>query len=197
MLHRDSARDTILDTAVQMASVDGLRGLTIGVLASTVQMTKGGISAHFPSKKALQLATAERAAMLFREAVIAPALRKGPGLARLRALGEAWLDYLDSGTFAGGCFFTNAALEMDDAVEREVGDYVREQYGRYLDFIERSIREAVDAGHLTDGIRPRQLALELHGVFAAAVLWHSIGRPDAAAVARTAFRGLLKRVTRR
>src|SRR4051812_14395388 len=105
MLHRDSSRDTILDTAVPIASADGLNGLTIGVLATTVQMTKGGICAHFPSKKDLQLATAERAAALFREAVVVPALGKRPGLPRLRALGDAWLDYLESGTFAGGCFF--------------------------------------------------------------------------------------------
>jgi AcrR family transcriptional regulator len=194
MPHADSARDAILDRAVQVASVQGLNGLTIGMLASAVRMSKGGICAHFRSKKDLQLATAERATTLFRDAVIAPVLGKRRGLPRLRALGDAWLGYVDSGTFAGGCFFTNAALELDDAAASdEVGEYVRTQYARYLDFIELCAREAVEAEQLRRDVEPRRLALELHGIMAAALLWRAIGRDDALSTARTALADLLAR----
>ena len=50
----------ILDAAVQLASVQGLHGLTIGGLAQHTPLSKGGICAHFASKQALQLAVIDR-----------------------------------------------------------------------------------------------------------------------------------------
>ena len=59
-------RATILARALDLASVDGLEGLTIGRLASELEMSKSGVFAHFGSKQELQLATVGAAAERFR-----------------------------------------------------------------------------------------------------------------------------------
>ena len=39
--------------------------------------------------------------------------RYEPGLARLHGMLDRWLDYMEHGIFAGGCFFAAATVEMD------------------------------------------------------------------------------------
>jgi len=105
-------REAILDRAVDLASVEGLEGLTIGRLAAELQMSKSGLFAHFGSKQDLQLATVAAAAARFKATVVDPALELPDGAPRLRALAERYLDQLD--TYSGGCFWAATSAEYDD-----------------------------------------------------------------------------------
>jgi len=109
-----STRSTILERAVDLASLEGLEGLTIGRLASELDMSKSGLFARFGSKEDLQVATAEAAAARFYAEVVAPAQREPEGAGRLRAYCAAYIDYLERGVFPGGCFWASAAAEFDD-----------------------------------------------------------------------------------
>jgi len=53
-------RQEILALAADLASAEGLEGLTIGRLAAELRMSKTGIFAHFGSKEELQVATVNR-----------------------------------------------------------------------------------------------------------------------------------------
>lgn len=108
----ERTRAAILDRAVDLASAEGLEGLTIGRLAAELRMSKSGLFAHFGSKQELQLATVEAAAERFRVAVIEPALAAPDGAPRLRAMGERYLDHLD--LYSGGCFWGATSAEYDD-----------------------------------------------------------------------------------
>jgi len=109
-----ATRAAILDRAVDLASVEGLEGLTIGRLATELEMSKSGLFAHFGSKQELQLATVGAAARRFRRAVIEPAAEVPDGAPRLRAMTDAYLAYLDRDTYSGGCFWGSTAAEFDD-----------------------------------------------------------------------------------
>src|SRR5688572_24994207 len=98
-------RAGILDRAVNLASVEGLEGVTIGRLADELSMSKSGLFAHFGSKEELQLATVEAARDRFVEEVVRPALGAPRGYPRLMAICSSWLDYVRREVFAGGCFF--------------------------------------------------------------------------------------------
>jgi AcrR family transcriptional regulator len=108
----ERTRATILDRAVDIASVEGLEGLTIGRLATELGMSKSGLFAHFGSKQELQLATVAAAADRFRALVIAPSLAAPDGAPRLRAMAEHYFDYIES--FPGGCFWGATMSEYDD-----------------------------------------------------------------------------------
>src|ERR1700685_1475780 len=98
-----STRSAILERAVDIASAEGLEGLTIGRLAAELRMSKSGLFAHFGSKQEVQLAPIAPAAERFRTAVIEPAVSAPDGAPRLRAMGERYLDHLD--IYSGGCFW--------------------------------------------------------------------------------------------
>src|SRR5687767_1398552 len=92
-------RQSILATAVDLASVEGLEGLTIGRLAAGLGMSKSGLFAHFGSKEELQLATIEAARRRFVDHVIRPSRPLPRGRSRLEAMLADLLAYYRSETF--------------------------------------------------------------------------------------------------
>ena len=149
-------RAAILDRAVDLASTDGLEGLTIGRLAGELEMSKSGLFAHFGSKQDLQLAAVEAAAARFREAVIEPAPRPPDGAPRLRAMADAYLAYLDSSAYSGGCFWAATSAEYDDR-PGPVRDAIAAALDAWLGELER---QAAIAG-VAD---PDRFAFELYAV---------------------------------
>jgi AcrR family transcriptional regulator len=151
-----STRAAILERAVDLASAEGLEGLTIGGLAGDLRMSKSGLFAHFGSKEELQLATLESAAERFFAEVIGPAQQEQEGAPRLRAYCERYIDYLERKVFSGGCFWAAAASEFDDR-PGAVRDAVRVGVGAWLGELER---QAAAAG-LSD---PGELAFEIYSL---------------------------------
>src|ERR1700719_2614874 len=78
-------RRAILRKAVNLASLEGLEGLTGGKLSATLRISKSGLFAHFGSKEDLQCAVVDEARDIFIENVVRPAFELR-GLERLRAL---------------------------------------------------------------------------------------------------------------
>jgi AcrR family transcriptional regulator len=136
-----STRSAILERAVDLASAEGLEGLTIGRLANELRMSKSGLFAHFGSKEELQLATIDAAAARFFGEVVAPAQSEQEGYPRLRAYCERYLDYLQRKVFAGGCFWAAAAAEFDDR-PGPVRDVVRAGVAGWLGELERQAATA-------------------------------------------------------
>src|SRR3954451_25342898 len=99
----DRTRARILYEAVELASVQGLGGLTIGPLAERLGLSKSGLFAHFQSKKTLQGETLARAAVLFRAAVTEPLRAEHDRSRRLGRFFARWIDWLDASGLTGGC----------------------------------------------------------------------------------------------
>jgi AcrR family transcriptional regulator len=161
-------RASIVATAVDVASVEGLEGLTIGRLATELGMSKSGLFAHFGSKEELQLATIEAARDVFIEEVVHPVRTAGRGLPRLQALLDAHLAYLRREVFAGGCFFSAARMEFDGRPAGPVRDAIAKQTDDWLALLAARVHAAQEAGHLDPDIEPEQLAFELDALQAAA-----------------------------
>jgi AcrR family transcriptional regulator len=155
-------RRTILRKAVNLASLEGLEGLTIGKLASVLGISKSGLFAHFGSKEDLQCAVVDAARDIFVEKVVRPAY-EFRGLKRLRALCENWLSYGEEKVFPGGCFFSAASLEFDDRPGR-VRDQIVELMKRWLGNLEHAAREAQLAGELKKEEDVHQLAFEIQAL---------------------------------
>lgn len=160
----DRTRQTILDRAVDLASLEGLEGLTIGRLAEELGMSKSGLFAHFGSKEELQLATIEAARERFATEVMRPALAAERGYPRLIGICREWLAYVKRGVFAGGCFFAAASFEYDDR-PGPVRDAILQTMDEWLKAIERAVRMAQDEGHLDPDVDPAQLAFEINALF--------------------------------
>jgi AcrR family transcriptional regulator len=185
----ESTRQAILAHATELASQVGLSGLTIGRLASDLDLSKSGLFRHFRSKEALQQQVLEHGAETFIQQVVRPGLAQPRGIPRLRALFEGWLAW-DQG-LPGGCVFVAAASELDDR-DGPVRDTLVELQRQWVGVLATSYAKAVAEGHIADPVDPEQFAQDLYGIMLA---WHHHSRllhdPDAESRARRAFDALL------
>jgi AcrR family transcriptional regulator len=167
----DSTRRAILGRAMQLASAEGLEGLSIARLAGDLGMSKSGLFAHFGSKEELQLSTVRAARRVFSDVAVTPALAARKGIERLNALVAARHDYISNETFAGGCLLMEAAAEFDSR-PGPVRDLIAETMGMWMGLLVEEAERALERGELAPGTDPAQLAWELHA-FGLALNWDS------------------------
>src|SRR6478609_10711132 len=170
----DQTRRVVLGKAVDVASVDGLDGLSIGRLASELEISKSGLIAHFGTKEELQLATIRAARAIFATTVVEPALRLPPGAERLRTLLEGWLAYSSDRRFPGGCFFARATHEYA-ARPGAVRDALAQVDEEWVGLIAETIAGAQEAGEIVADVEPTQLAYELDAYLDSANLRSLVG----------------------
>jgi AcrR family transcriptional regulator len=162
----ERTRKLILETAVRLATVHGLDGLSIGTLATATEVSKSGVYAHFGSKEDLQLATVDTARELFIDAVVVPALAD-EGLARLHALCDSFLSYVENRTLPGGCFFAAAAAELGGR-PGPLKERVAANQRDWMRLLTEAADEAVRRGELAGDTDVAVLAFELNAVVIAA-----------------------------
>jgi AcrR family transcriptional regulator len=154
------SRRTILLTAAELATTRGLEGLSIGELAQHIGMSKSGLYAHFKSKEELELATIETAAEIFDRDVLAPAGGSPGGLARVRALSEAFLSHLERRVFPGGCFIATVSVQLASRPGRP-RDRVMGLQARWLAQFAEAVGQAIASGELPRDADVDQLVFEV------------------------------------
>jgi AcrR family transcriptional regulator len=193
-LHKgQQTRAAILDAALGLASSMGLEGLSIGALAEVTQMSKSGVFAHFGSREELQISVIREYHAKFEEEVFFPAIREARGLPRLRKLFDNWVKRV-SVEIDSGCIYISGAVEFDDR-PGPVRDALASMVRAWHAALEKSIRIAVDEGHLRDDTDPLQVLFEVHGLVLA--LHHDarfLRLPGAIERARTAFERIVGHV---
>jgi AcrR family transcriptional regulator len=191
----EETRRAILDEAIQVASQDGLRGLTIGQLAAHIEMSKSGLFAHFKSKESLQLEVLEYARQRFIDSVMRPAFAAPRGRKRLDTLFDHWLTWTND-ELNGGCLFVAAASELDDR-PGPVRDALVRSERDWLDSIATIAGTAVAEGEFRDDVDVEQFAYELHGIMLshhhASRLLHDERAPERA---RRAYGSLVEAASR-
>src|ERR1700689_5582837 len=185
-----STRRALPRQAVNIASLEGLEGLTIGKLAGALRISKSGLFAHFGSKEDLQCAVVDEARDIFVEKVIRPAAQLR-GLRLLRALCQNWLAYGEQKTFPGGCFFSAASLGFDDR-PGTVRDRIVSLMKKWLGNLEHAGRDAQSTGEIREDVDVRQLAFEIQAL-AMGGNWSSRLFRDQTAF-RSAKAGILRRI---
>ena len=187
MLKGARTKGEILDHATGLASQVGLTGLTIGVLADALNLSKSGLFAHFRSKEALQIDVLNHAADRFRTVVVRPALQEPRGAPRLRALFERWLEWGRTDALPGGCVFVAATAELDDR-PGPVRERLVELQRDWVATLAISFQKGVEAGLFRADADPAQLAQDLYGIMLSYHL-HTrlLGDAGADARARRAF----------
>lgn len=178
----ERSRNTILKAASELATIEGLSGLSIARLAEYVGMSKSGLFAHFKSKEELQRATIDTAGVIADREILDPMRAAPPGLARVRAFCEAYFSHLEREVFPGGCFFISVAAEFDGKTG-PIRDYALAAYARILKKFDEALREAQRIGEIDPKEDLAQLAFELDSYMLCVNFAHLFFR-DPAAMAR-------------
>ena len=163
----ERSRQKILLAAAELASVEGLNGLSIGRLAEHVGMSKSGLYAHFRSKEELLLATVDTASAILAEEVIVPGCEDPEGIERLLALCDAFLSHVERRVFPGGCFFASAAAELSTQ-PGPARERIAESYHGWIGLLESQAVRAQELGQIPADVDAAQLVFELNGMLVAA-----------------------------
>ena len=140
-----STRERILQQGLALMSQSGLAGVTLGVLAEQVGMSKSGLFAHFRSKEDVQIELLTHMAEFAQGHVVAPSMAAADGLPRLRALVGNWFGWAQRAGLPGGCPVAAGLFEFDD-VEGRVRNKILEMESEW-----RGLLTAVGSARGRDG----------------------------------------------
>ena len=191
-----STHARILERGLALSSQRGLDGVTLGVLADRVGISKSGLFAHFKSKDDVQIELLDYSSQLSGSHIIEPAMSEPDGLPRLRAVVRNWFGWAPRSGLPGGCPVAAGMFEFDD-VESPVRDKIAAIEAEWRLFLCNLVRRAVELGQLRENLEVEQFVWELNGIYLA---HHTSQRflrsPDADQRAAAAFDGLLERSLR-
>jgi AcrR family transcriptional regulator len=185
-------RERIVARAIELASTDGVTGLTLGRLADATGMSKSGLFAHFKSKEELQLQILDTTIQAFKREVVDPAIAAPTGEGRFRLLFDRWLEWTEeSSKMPGGCLITQAASELDDQ-PGPARDLLADAETRWNETLVAFTRSAMRAGAFRADLDPGLFAFQLKSIFLATVhAQRLLNDPRAYDHARGAFEALL------
>jgi AcrR family transcriptional regulator len=158
-------RAAILDMALDLASREGLEGLTIGLLADKMNMSKSGVFAHFGSREDLQLEVLKLYHARFEQEVFFPSVQEARGIARLKAMYARWIKRV-SVEIASGCIYISGAVEYDDRpgpIREELVSMVQ----AWQSALVRCVQQAIEIGDLKSDTDADQLVYEMYGLILA------------------------------
>ena len=136
----------IVRASAELATLEGLHGLSIARLADHVGISKSGLYAHFRSKEELQ--------------VVRPTEGEQTARGTLEALCERFFSHVERRVFPGGCFFAAASAEVDTHKGR-VRDRISEFMLGWIDKLRDLVLAAQKEGTISPLEDPTQLAYEL------------------------------------
>ncbi|MFE0645878.1 TetR/AcrR family transcriptional regulator [Streptomyces sp. NPDC058877] len=163
----NQTRRLVLGRTMDIASAEGLEGLSLGRISTELELSKSGVFALFGSKEELQLATVRAAVAVFAKRVVAPLKELPPGARRVRALCRNWLAYSSERVFSGGCFFYAVSAEFD-ARTGPVHDAVARARRDWITYVEDALTEARSVGELDEDLDVEQFAFEVIALMEAA-----------------------------
>jgi AcrR family transcriptional regulator len=163
----NQTRRLVLGRTMEIASVEGLEGLSLGRLATELGLSKSGVFALFGSKEELQLATVRAAREVYAEQVVGPSRELPAGLVRVWRLVNSYLAYSKRRVFPGGCFFLAVSAEFD-ARTGPVRDLIADAREEWIGYMESTIGKARLAGDLRADIDVPQLTFEVIALLEAA-----------------------------
>src|SRR5215469_213902 len=188
-----ATRERILQHGLMLLSQAGLQGVTLGVLAERVGMSKSGLFAHFRSIEEVQISLLRHTAAVAERHVVAPAMREEEGLARLEALVRNWLGWSGRAGLGGGCPIAASMFEHDD-VEGPVRDEALALERHWRELLASLVKQTIARGEFSAGLDVDQFVWELCGIY---LSHHASLRfvrdPAADRRARIAFADLVER----
>jgi AcrR family transcriptional regulator len=188
-----STHERILQQGLALMSQSGLAGVTLGVLAEQVGMSKSGLFAHFRSKEDVQIGLLRYMAQFATAQVVQPAMSADEGLPRLQALVRNWFGWAQRAGLPGGCPVAAGLFEFDD-VDGAVRNEILTMESQWRGLLTQLVQKAIERGHLRQDLDVEQFVWELCGIY---LIHHAAQRflraADADRRASIAFQALLER----
>ncbi len=152
----------ILETALALSAREGIEGLTLGMVAERMGMSKSGVYAHFGSREDMQVAVIHEYRDRFEQEIFFPVLELPRGLPRLQALFANWVKRVTQ-EIEQGCLYIGGAVEYDDR-SGLVRDHLHESVVLWRSVLLRACNQAINEAHLRADTDPQQLLFDMYGL---------------------------------
>jgi AcrR family transcriptional regulator len=156
-------RANLVAEAVQLLSQEGIAGMSIGKLAERTGYSKGGIMAHFHSKREMVLTLVEESVTIARAFFREHLKGVGAPAERLRRTLETYGAYWTSGVFEGGCLFLNLAVDAVDP-DDEVSLALRSAARRFISDFANVVRIGQATGEFRKKVDPDEIGEQLMAI---------------------------------
>lgn len=167
----------MVDTATQLISRYGLKGLRIEDLLERTGLSKGALFHHFATKKELAFAAVQAAEVQWWARVFAPYPAVSDAWDRISLMLDRLCQVAASGLWEGGCFFLALGTEVDDQ-EPTLSAAVRCFFVRWQQAIEQIVREGIAEGVFISSCSPGLVAQSIISTSEGAVLLSRLGGDD-------------------
>jgi AcrR family transcriptional regulator len=153
----------IVEAALEMAAATGLESVSLGEVAKRLGISKSGVFSRVGSREALQEAVLDEFDRQFVAEVFTPAMALPHGLPRLNAMVKSWVDRSAKTDVYKGCLYMAGAFEYDD-LQGAMHDRVQQNVIRMRAMLCRTVKQALDVGHLRPDTDPEQMAFEIYSL---------------------------------
>lgn len=140
----DRTRARIVDEALQIASVEGIDGVTMGRVAEAAKVSKGHLALLFGNREGLQLAVLDAGEAAWNENVGQLIISTSDPVEQLRHFCFGWLDVVEHRTLPGGCLITAASSEFR-AMPGGIHDRLSELRRQYRERLRRLVAAVLGA----------------------------------------------------
>lgn len=190
-------RVNLVAEAVQLLSREGIEGMSIGKLAERTGYSKGGIMAHFRSKREMVLSLIDESVVIAR-AFFRDELKgaKTPTERLSRTL-ETYGRYWTSGLFEGGCLFLNLSVDAVDA-EDEIARALKDAARSFISDFANIVRIGQAAGEFRKKVDADEVGERLMGLcIGAGWIYRMTGDREIFARMQPAVDGILDEILKR
>ena len=171
-------RGDLLAEAVQLLSTMGIHGMSIGKLAQRSGYSKGGIMAHFNSKRAMVLTLVDESVVIARRFFREELKGATTPTERLSRTLETYGRYWTSGLFEGGCPFLNLAVDAVDP-DDEIALALRRAARTFISDFANIVRIGQATGEFVDEADPDDVGEQLMALcVGAGWVYRMTGDPD-------------------
>lgn len=175
MTKADRTRQHIIERTAPLFNKKGFDGTSLADLTAATGLTKGALYGNFSDKDEIAREAFQYAVAKVRASVEKSLEGKKSYRQQLLALFGFFAEYVTRPPVPGGCPLLNAAVEVDDhrvSMRRMVGT----ELVAVVTFIERLIRNGVQAGEFRRETRPRELAYTFFCCIEGAMMFSRVAR---------------------
>jgi AcrR family transcriptional regulator len=158
----------IIDVALKMASIDGIGKLSLGEVAKHAGISKSGVFSRVGSLDALQQCVLDEFDRRFVAEVFKPAMTLPRGLPRLNSIVDRWIERVCNSGSMNACLYVAGSFEFDD-VDAPLRKRLKEGVTKSRTTLRRTIKQAIESGHLRPDTDPEQLIFEIYSLIVGAM----------------------------
>lgn len=159
----------IIRSSAKLFNQKGYAGSSLSDIMQATGLKKGGIYNHFKSKDEIALAAFDYAVSLVQQRTWEVVRTQKSAIARLQALLDNHLDYLENPPLTGGCPIMNTAIESDDA-HPKLRHKAMSAMESWHSLIVKIVRRGIKKSELKSDIEPETVASFLISTIEGAIM---------------------------